>query len=64
MTKKIFEIFTDTTGAISSKRFCAIACVVAGIVYCFVRPTSDAMILGSLFGTGLSLLGISAITKT
>jgi hypothetical protein len=39
-----------------------IACIVAGIVKSFLG--ADATVLIALFGTGTTLLGVAAITKT
>jgi hypothetical protein len=61
--KVIKGFFSGPNSEGSSKRIMAISCIVAGIVRCFVGAP-DPVVLGFLFGTGTTLLGVAAITKT
>ena len=61
--KALVSLFQGPNGDVSSKRISALALIAAGIVLAFLHP-EQAVMVGTLLGTGTAILGVQAFTKT
>jgi hypothetical protein len=57
------SLLTGPNGDVSSKRVASLALITAGIVLAFLHP-DQAVMVGTLLGTGTAILGVQAMTKT
>jgi len=60
--KKILQLFLNSQGEASSKRFAGIALIAAGIVGAFTGM--DSTNVGILIGAGTGIFTVQAVTKT
>ena len=56
------DFLTDAAGTPSSKRLAAVVCFIVAIVKTFWEP--DLAVIGLWIGSGTTLLGLGAITKS
>lgn len=57
------SLLTGPNGDVSSKRLAALVLIISGIVLAFLHP-DEAVMVGTLLGTGTAILGVQALTKT